>query len=135
MSSDEKALVRRLRTSVKLYLEELTSIGTVNVSFSTGTTACSSTGTWTTIGFRSNYGDLPLMSAGNSLTGGADTIYVVETAKGSKENALCSMHGECNFETGLCKCFDGWRSSDGYGNKGTRGDCGVRDRRALGEFV
>ena len=135
MSSDSKALVRRLRTSVKVYLEELTSIGTVNVSFSTGAAACSSSGTWISIGFRSNYGDLPLMSAGNSLTGGSDIIYVVETTKGSKENELCSMHGECNFETGLCRCFDGWRSSDGHGNKGTRGDCGARDIKAFGEFV
>ena len=75
------------------------------------------------------------MTAANSLTGGSDNVYVVETTKGTKENALCSLHGECNFETGLCKCFDGWRSSDGFGKKGVRGDCGARDRLAFGDFV
>ena len=75
------------------------------------------------------------MSATNSLTGGADSIYVVESTKGTKENAMCSMHGECNYDLGICKCFDGWRSSDGFGNKGVRGDCGARDRRAHGDFT
>jgi hypothetical protein len=134
-ASQTLALVRRIKTSVKAYVEELPSVGTVNVSFSTGTTACSSSGTWISIGFLTNFGDLPLMSVTNSLSGGSDSIYVVESAKGTKENALCSMHGECNFDTGLCKCFDGWRSSDGFGNTGTRGDCGARDRRASGDFT
>ena len=135
MSSETGILVRYVTPSVKTALEKLTSIGSVNVSFSTGTTACSSSGTYIHIGFLSNYGDLPLMTATNSLTGGSDSVVVMETRKGKKENEECSMHGECNRDVGLCKCFDGWRSSNGQGTKGVRGDCGARDWRASGDFT
>ena len=45
--------------------------------------------------------------------------------KGS--NALtCSGKGICDQNTGECKCFVGWGSSDGAGNMGPNNDCGHR---------
>ena len=59
----------------------------------------------------------------------------METTKGKKENDECSRHGECNRDIGLCKCFDGYRSSNGNGLAGIRGDCGARDWRSSGDFT
>ncbi len=126
--------VRKIVRSLKSYVEGLASVGTVNVSYSAGNAVCSSGGVYAYVGFLSDFGDLPLMTATNSLAGGSDSVIVMEHAKGTKENAECSLHGECNRETGLCKCFDSWRSSDGTGKAGQRGDCGARDRRASGDF-
>jgi hypothetical protein len=135
MSTETAIRVRAVTPSIKTALEGLTSIGSVNVSYSSGTSACSSSGNYINIGFLSNFGDLPLMTATNSITGGSDSIFVMEKVKGTKENEECSMHGECNRDTGLCKCFDAWRSSNGHGKRGIRGDCGARDWRSSGDFT
>ncbi|KAL3672939.1 hypothetical protein V7S43_002241 [Phytophthora oleae] len=59
------------------------------------------------------------------------------SVQGTKEWEFCSNRGECNVETGQCACFlnpmPGYRSSDGYGNPGTKGDCGcVNDKNLYG---
>ena len=44
---------------------------------------------------------------------------------------MCSGRGLCDTLTGDCACYmapmPGYRSSDGYGNPGNRGDCGAAD--------
>ena len=47
---------------------------------------------------------------------------------------LCADHGLCNYETGICNCFDQMTSSDGQGNAGTKGDCGFRNIFAKGDY-
>ena len=71
MTTETGVLIRFVTPSIKTSLEELTSIGIVNVTFSTGEVACSSSGVYIHIGFLSNFGDLPLMTTTNSLTGGS----------------------------------------------------------------
>eukprot|EP01031_Cornospumella_fuschlensis_P031978 gene31978-38666_t len=48
--------------------------------------------------------------------------------KGTKENDVCSNRGVCDYNTGICSCYntngDVYGSSDGYGGPGNRGDCG-----------
>jgi len=50
---------------------------------------------------------------------------------GTKENIQCSGRGLCDQNLGECFCYlvpmPGYRSSDGYGNPGVRGDCGAPD--------
>ena len=53
------------------------------------------------------------------------TSYV--STVGTKENQVCSGRGLCGAD-GNCECFatngDIYASSNGYGEAGTRGDCG-----------
>ena len=53
---------------------------------------------------------------------------VFKSVKGTKESELCARRGYCSLGDGLCHCYDTngdvYGSSDGYGNAGTRGDCG-----------
>jgi len=46
--------------------------------------------------------------------------------KGKRENIECSNHGICDYLTGTCQCYHGFKSSDGYGNSGTINDCGYQ---------
>jgi hypothetical protein len=46
------------------------------------------------------------------------------SSKGTTESVECSDRGRCNRISGICECFDGYRSSDGKGGPGTKGDCG-----------
>ena len=45
---------------------------------------------------------------------------------GSTDLHTCSNKGVCDHETGRCKCFAGWGSSDGSGSLGPNNDCGHR---------
>ena len=119
---------------VKDALELLLPIDTVDVAFSTGAAACSGAGVGIAITFKSELGDLPDMTAGvASLQGGAGTVSIAETTKGTKENLACSDRGICDELTGVCKCFKGYSTSDGDGNEGRRGDCGRPNDSAKGD--
>ncbi len=48
------------------------------------------------------------------------------SVEGTKEYVECSNHGLCDYESGACKCFVGYNSSDGKGGRGNRGDCGFQ---------
>jgi len=63
------------------------------------------------------------------LSGGSANIKkinVTEHIKGTKENLECNGYGYCNPDIGMCTCIDGYKSSDGNGNEGHRGDCGYK---------
>ncbi|KDO15771.1 hypothetical protein SPRG_18690, partial [Saprolegnia parasitica CBS 223.65] len=63
---------------------------------------------------------------GNGLPGTGATMGGLTSVVGTKENALCSNHGTCDYTTGACKCDAFFASSDGLGGPGTRGDCSYR---------
>jgi hypothetical protein len=110
-------------------LRALNSIGTVEVSFSTGEVACSSSGVAINVNFTSEFGDLPILVASSiSVT----SVTIVEKQQGTKENIECSGQGICDHDTGMCKCFAGFSSSDGFNGEGTRGDCGRMNTAAAG---
>ena len=112
--------------TVKTALEALQTITEVNVVLSTGSSACAaSPGVGIAVTFRSELGDLPAVTANvAALQGGAGTIVIVETVKGTKDSVDCSEHGICNLETGVCKCFNGFTSSDHNNEQGDYRDCG-----------
>ena len=73
-------------------------------------------------------GGLVLVAADGvaSFTDVSGTVF--QSVKGTKETDLCANRGMCDLTDGICQCYtsngDVYASSDGYGNTGTRGDCG-----------
>jgi hypothetical protein len=124
--------------AVKAALEELSTIGTVEVTYSHGIRMCTPKGdNIALVKFLTEYGRLPKMTfalnVGMSFSNthfhvGIDGHHM--SAEGTKETAECSNRGICNRETGVCGCFAGYGSSDGYGHAGTRGDCGFIEEHA-----
>lgn len=113
------------------------------VEFSFGTSACSSAipinaQNVIKITFPVDHGNLPPLQVDTTYlkltaqTPGTVVVAVdgviidgIVSQMGTKENALCSNKGTCNYETGQCMCATGYGSSDGRGKRGNRNDCGV----------
>ena len=115
--------------AVQTALEALSSITSATVTYSTGSVACSTSGVIITVEFTYEFGDLPPMtvvSTSLTISFGSVALTVAESVKGTKDNLECSRRGLCDRTTGKCACYDGFLSSDGAGNVGTRGDCGYR---------
>lgn len=96
--------------------------GAGDESTSTDTVFCnSSTGFPASVVFKTELGDLPLLSV---ATSNGVKIEVSEATRGTKLEAECSGHGYCDHGEGECVCFEGWATSDGDGAVGHRRDCG-----------
>ena len=96
---------------------------------------CRKSGVEIQITFLSQNGDIPALSADTtSLTGTSAGVTVLEATKGTTEDSICAGQGICDYETGLCNCFNQMTSSDGQGNVGTKGECGFRNIFAKGSF-
>jgi len=104
----------------------------VAVSWTGGvSTVCIASGNNIQVTFLQDFGDLPLLIPdGTNLgqTSGVDPplLTAQKVVTGDKESDICSSHGTCDEDKGICQCLDDWMTSDGYGNAGTRGDCGHR---------
>ncbi|GMH98593.1 hypothetical protein TrST_g2503 [Triparma strigata] len=127
-------------------IEQIQGVGQVTVSYSEGSTsACSTSDTNVIkITFIDNFGALPpivpfednLYPVGSTITISADGLTsmtdwngaIFTPIKGTKEDGACANRGTCDLSMGSCECYndngDTFASSDGYGNAGTRGDCG-----------
>ena len=111
-------------------LQKSGSSSSVLVTWLSGeTTVCTETGNDVQIEFLQNFGDLPLLVPdGSMLTHvSASTkplVTVEKSVSGTKESDVCSNRGMCSPVTGVCSCEDGWATSNGSGDVGTRGDCG-----------
>lgn len=120
---------------IEAALESLVTIDDVQVEYTSGTVACSdqSTPHYILVTFLTNHADLPsLLPNVDALTGGINVAtdgQVLGTANsvtGTKEDAMCSNKGNCNYFSGECVCAQGFGSSDSRGNIGNKGDCGFR---------
>ena len=81
--------------------------------------ACITTGNNIQVTFLQDFGDLPLLIPdGTKLgqTSGSDTplITAQNVVTGTKESDICSNHGTCDKEKGICQCLGTWMTSDGH---------------------
>ncbi|CAM9302094.1 unnamed protein product, partial [Chrysoparadoxa australica] len=122
---------------IEYYLEELASIDTVAVSFSTGTALCAdTTAAVTNIQFshqERQQGDISdeyfevssaLLTSGGTISASVSTDGSGTSRHETKVSKECSGRGYCNEKRGECDCYAGYAGSDGKGGAGFRGDCG-----------
>lgn len=111
---------------VEFYLEKLSTITDVEVFFFDDSVSLCN-GTTSLVTFVRDHGDLPDLNftGGDVFTDGVSSALrpSVASVSGTKEWVECSNHGTC--DDGSCDCFTGFTASDGRGNIGNVGDCGV----------
>jgi hypothetical protein len=107
---------------LKSAIVAMATIGTVEITADTST-VCDVTTPLVDITFTSELGDLPdLIPDGANLVGGTISIGTVEDGAGRLFE--CSGRGDCDRDTGECKCWPYRTSSDGFGTyQGRVGDC------------
>ena len=109
--------------------------GSINVRL-LGPQACSDGGTSFYVEFLEDFGPLPLLVASSRFLTFSDSINTPNISvsliqAGTKEDDPCSNRGICDAGTGYCSCVDGFYTSNGYNQPGTRGDCGYTDEIIL----
>ena len=67
---------------------------------------------------------LVTVDSSSGLGSQLNTMTVARTTKCTKEEESCANRGVCDYLTGVCTCSTNFRTSDGLGNQGVRGDCG-----------
>lgn len=107
---------------VQSALIALTTVTDATVSYPTGKTkACEgSPNNVFLVTFTKDFGDLPPLVA----TSSTQTMTVAQAQAGTKEESMCAGRGVCDYATGICGCSANFRTSDGLGAAGTRGECG-----------
>ena len=76
--------------------------------------------------FVSQLGRVPLLSVRDQdVQGWPARVSIARMQAGSTEALLeCAGLGDCDFDTGRCRCWDHQGTSDGVGGQGDNGDCG-----------
>ncbi|KAL4176318.1 hypothetical protein KRP22_001270 [Phytophthora ramorum] len=124
-----------LAADMQAALASVSTIGDVQVSYSTGPTsgACtlsSQTANTISVTFISALGDTPPLRVNADRNVVLLPVFTINSdgisgsVRGTNENAECSNNGLCDYETGTCQCFDGMATSNGLGGLGLRADCG-----------
>lgn len=124
-------------TLARFYFNELSTIEEAEFQIVGGETVCGDSGSTVQITFKLPQGDQPdlVVEKGAGLRADIDVItdgahskntFGVKSFRGTREHIECSNHGVCDRETGICKCYELYDSSDGFGNFGPRMDCGYR---------
>jgi hypothetical protein len=122
---------------IEAALEALSSIGDVTIEIQSDSdapsSACSATAAtnhYFDVYFITEISRLPLLRLDSTAllhdtSNQVDKVLdVEETVAGEGVLKECSGKGECDRSTGICKCWPNWGSSDGFGGRGIRGDCG-----------
>jgi len=116
--------------SVKVKLLALPSLNAADVE-TTGTSGvCASSGNLVQVRFTQDFGNVPMLVGDHANLKHATRtpkLTVRQEIPGEKEDSYCAGRGLCDTVSGVCDCFDHYATSDGYGAKGTRGDCGYAE--------
>ncbi|DAZ98598.1 TPA: hypothetical protein N0F65_001017 [Lagenidium giganteum] len=114
-------------------LMALPTVPSVQVTYSSGTSACTTTGAnKISVLFDQGLGDLPPLRVDFGGNAALFPVFQIDldgvgtSVRGTVEDAVCSNNGLCNAVNGRCTCFDGMASSDGNNRVGLRMDCGYR---------
>mmetsp|Transcript_6213 Transcript_6213/g.9365 ORF Transcript_6213/g.9365 Transcript_6213/m.9365 type:complete len:755 (+) Transcript_6213:104-2368(+) len=121
---------------IKYRIQQLSSVDDVAVDI-IGERFCRKDGSTTLLRFKLPQGDYPAVEIVQGSTFEATaSVFVdgdssvvnpaVSSVLGTREYVECSDHGSCNYISGACQCFAGYGSSNGFGEVGTRGDCGYQ---------
>jgi hypothetical protein len=109
-------------------LQSLQTLGKVEVRYDPGMTElCTQRAhVLAYVTFVDQLGLVPMMAvAENYLDGGAAMAFFDTEHIGTTDGLLeCAGKGDCDFTTGLCRCWDRQGTSDGIGGPGDSGDCG-----------
>jgi len=129
---------------VEYYLNRLSAVTGVAVSFTGGDRVCSGGGITSTITFLFEHGNLDALSFTSSLSstgvtpslatytdGASSTIHGITSVKGTKESVECNNRGSCDTTTGRCFCYEDFSSSNGRDSEGNSGDCGYYNGTGL----
>ena len=101
-------------SDLKSALEKTGSLRNVTISFSSGSSLCTSTASTNlvTIEFNSENGDVPLISINSTFlttpSGNSPITSLEESKKGTTENIECSGKGVCDRNLGKCNCITGF---------------------------
>ena len=102
-------------------LEAISTITDVKVT-SSAATVCAGSAVTSEITFVDPPGNVPALEANTRKLTSTSFSIVHTDAPGRM--AVCGGRGVCDEEAGVCKCHTGYASSNGFGGRGTRGDCG-----------
>lgn len=109
-------------------LQYMSTVGKVEVTYDEGQEVlCSRQIDYrANVTFISQLGRVPLMTvAENALRGRPATVTVSHAQTGSPQALLeCAGKGDCDFDSGMCRCWAHQGTSDGVGGPGDSGDCG-----------
>lgn len=112
--------------TLKKKLQALPTLGSIAITSNMSHLCSSAYTVYTQITFLSAIGEVPLLQVVSSTLGGRTGSVTITRVQAGEVSSIqeCAGRGYCDFSTGDCNCWDGYGTSDGFGNAGTRGDCG-----------
>eukprot|EP00596_Hydrurales_sp_CCMP1899_P010196 CAMPEP_0119052758 /NCGR_PEP_ID=MMETSP1177-20130426/73946_1 /TAXON_ID=2985 /ORGANISM="Ochromonas sp, Strain CCMP1899" /LENGTH=594 /DNA_ID=CAMNT_0007032425 /DNA_START=1758 /DNA_END=3542 /DNA_ORIENTATION=- len=115
-------------TELLTIFQGISTLGEVALHLEGGSdTICSTSNSFNKVNitFLAQFINIPIINISNNNLIGSNHLNVIKIIEGSgPPPSECVDKGECDRESGECKCSPHYGSSDGYGERGLHGDCG-----------